>query len=268
MTDFKNLFSLKGKEIFIIGGSGLIGSQIVSALEQYDALITVFDIDLKNKNKNKNENSKTKYIKFNCANEKNIKNFFINYIKKNKCPDVLINASYPVTKDWKKNTFKEINFKSYKTNIELHLNSYVWIAKSIADQMAKNNINGSIIQLSSMYGLVAQDSNLYKNTNISENMTYGIVKSSTIHFTKQMASYYGKYNIRVNNLVIGGIKGHIKGSKKKQDNLFIKKFNLKVPLKRMGAPQEIPSSVIFLASSASSYITGSNIIIDGGYSII
>ena len=264
MISFKDLFNLKGHEVYIIGGNGLIGSQIVRALQEFGASITVFDIDIKKKKNNKT----TKYVKFNCANEKNIKNFFLKYIKKNKCPDVFINASYPVTKDWKKNTFTEINFNSYKKNIELHLNSYVWIAKTIADQMQKKNIRGSIIQLSSMYGLVAQDDNLYKKTNVSENMTYGIIKSSTIHFTKQMASHYGKYNIRVNNLVIGGIKGHIKGSKKKQDKYFLKKFNLKVPLKRMGTPQEIPSSVIFLASPASSYITGANIVIDGGYSII
>ena len=264
MIKFRDLFNLKGYEVYIIGGSGLIGSQIVRALHEFGASITVFDIDIKKKNNNR----KTKYVKFNCANEKNIKNFFSKYIKKNKCPDVFINASYPVTKDWKKNTFKEINFNSYKKNIELHLNSYVWIAKTIADQMQKKNIHGSIIQLSSMYGLIAQDDNLYKKTNVSENMTYGIIKSSTIHFTKQMASHYGKHNIRVNNLVIGGIKGHIKGSKKKQDKSFLKKFNLKVPLKRMGTPQEIPSSVIFLASPASSYITGANIVIDGGYSII
>ncbi len=264
MINFKNLFNLKGHEVYIIGGSGLIGSQIVKALEDFGALITVFDLDVRIKR----NSLTTKYVKFNCANEKNIKNFFSKYIKKNKCPDVFINASYPVTKDWKKNSFKEINFNSYKKNIELHLNSYVWIAKTIADQMMKNNVHGSIIQLSSMYGLVAQDGNLYKKTNVNENMTYGIIKSSTIHFTKQMASYYGKYNIRVNNLVIGGIKGHIKGSKKKQDKSFLKKFSLKVPLKRMGKAQEIPSSVIFLASSASSYITGANIVIDGGYSII
>jgi NAD(P)-dependent dehydrogenase (short-subunit alcohol dehydrogenase family) len=262
--NFKNLFNLKDYKIFILGGNGLIGSQIVKALEEFGASITVFDLDIKGRR----NSSTTKHVKFNCANEKNIKSFFTNYIKKNKCPDVFINASYPVSKDWKKNTFKEINFNSYKKNIEIHLNSYVWIAKSIADQMLKNNIHGSIIQLSSMYGMLAQDSNLYKNTNISENMTYGIIKSSTIHFTKQMASYYGQYNIRVNNLIIGGIKGHIKGSKKKQDKFFIKKFNSKVPLKRMGTPEEIPSSVIFLASPASSYITGSNIVIDGGYSII
>ena len=264
MISFRDLFNLKGYEVYIIGGSGLIGSQIVRAFQEFGASITVFDIDIKKKKNNR----KTKYVKFNCANEKNIKNFFSNYIKKNKCPDVFINASYPVTKDWKKNTFKEINFNSYKKNIELHLNSYVWIAKTIADQMQKKHIYGSIIQLSSMYGLIAQDDNLYKKTNVSENMTYGIIKSSTIHFTKQMASHYGKHNIRVNNLVIGGIKGHIKGSKKKQDKSFLKKFNLKVPLKRMGTPQEIPSSVIFLASPASSYITGANIVIDGGYSII
>lgn len=264
MVDFKNLFNLKGYEVYIIGGNGLIGSQIVKALREFGAKITIFDINIKNKKNFSN----TKYVEFNCRSEQNIKNFFTNYIKKNKCPNVFINASYPATKDWKKNTFKEINFNSYKKNIEIHLNSYVWIAKSIADQMAKNNMQGSIIQLSSIYGLVAQDNNLYEKTNISENMTYGIIKSSTIHFTKQMASYYGKYNIRVNNLVIGGIKGHIKGSKNKQDKFFLKKFNLKVPLRRMGIAQEIPSSVIFLASPASSYITGSNIIIDGGYSII
>lgn len=264
MFKFKDFFNLTGYEVYIVGGSGLIGSQIVRALEEFGAKVTVFDLDIKGKT----NTLTTKYVKFNCGQERNIKNFFTNYIKKNKCPNVFINASYPVSKDWKKNTFKEINFDSYKKNIEIHLNSYVWIAKGIADQMKKNNISGSIIQLSSMYGLVAQDDNLYKDTNISENMTYGIIKSSTIHFTKQMASYYGKYNIRVNNLVIGGIKGHIKGSKKKQDKIFLKKFNLKVPLKRMGRSQEIPSSVIFLASSASSYITGSNIVIDGGYSII
>ena len=264
MFDFKDLFNLKGSEVFIVGGNGLIGSQIVKALEDFGAKTTVFDLDFKGKK----NSTRTKYIKFNCSDEKNIKNFFINYIKKKKCPNVFINASYPATKDWKNNTFKKIKFNSYKKNIEIHLNSHVWIAKSIADQMLKNNIHGSIIQLSSMYGLIAQDDNLYKNTNIAENMTYGIIKSSVIHFTKQLAAYYGKYNIRINNLVIGGIEGHIKGSKLKQDKLFLKKFKLKVPLNRMGKAKEIPSSVIFLASPASSYITGSNIVIDGGFSII
>ena len=263
MLKYNKLFNLDKSKVYIIGGCGLIGSHIVNALEEAGADITVFDLDIKKK-KNK---KRLKFLRFDCSDEKNIKEYFNSYIKKNGCPDVFINASYPTTKDWKNNSFKKINFESYKKNIEIHLNSYVWIAKIIADQMVKNKIKGSIIQLSSIYGLVAQDSNLYKDTNISENMTYGIIKSSTIHFTKQLASYYGKQNIRVNNLIIGGIKGHVKGSKKKQDKNFIRKFNLKVSLNRLGNPEEIPSSVIFLASSASSYVTGSSIVIDGGYSI-
>ena len=78
MISFKDLFNLKGYEVYILGGSGLIASQIVKALEEFGASITVFDIDIKKKKNNKT----TKYVKFNCANEKNIKNFFSKYVKK------------------------------------------------------------------------------------------------------------------------------------------------------------------------------------------
>jgi len=261
---YKDLINLNNKKVYIIGGNGLIGSEIVKAFEEFNSNISVFDFDIKRQSKRK----KTNYYKFDCSNEMNLKFFFKNFLVNNGCPDIFINASYPTTGDWKNNSFKKINFDSYKKNIEIHLNSYVWLAKTVAQQMSKNKISGSIIQLTSMYGLVAQDNYLYKNTNISENMTYGIIKSSTIHFTKQLASYYGRNEIRVNNLIIGGIKSHVKGTKKKQDHNFIKKFNNKVPLGRLGKPQEIPMAVIFLASKASSYVTGSSIIIDGGYTII
>jgi len=264
MKEYKNLFNLEGLNIFIIGGSGLIGSEIAKSLVDLNAIVTVFDIKEKKNTKKKN----FKFIKLDCSNTNSIENFFKIFFKKNYCPDVFINASYPATNDWKKNTFKEISYKSYKKNIEIHLNSYVWLAKIMADQMKKNRIHGSIIQLSSIYGLIAQDDNLYKNTNINENMTYGIIKSSVIHFTKQLASHYGKNNIRVNNVVVGGISGHIKGSKLKQDINFLKKFKKKVPLGRMANAREIVPGVIFLASSASSYMTGSSIVIDGGYTIL
>ena len=264
MEKYKKLFNLEKLNIFIVGGSGLLGSEIVKSLVDLNAIVTVFDLEEKKDIKKNN----FKFIKLDCSNTDDIENFFKIFLKKNCCPDVFINASYPTTKDWKKNTFKEISYKSYKKNIEIHLNSYIWLAKIIADQMKKNKIHGSIIQLSSIYGLVAQDDNLYKNTNISENMTYGIIKSSVIHFTKQLASHYGKNNIRVNNIIVGGVSGHIKGSKLKQDLNFLKKFKNKVPLGRMADPAEIVPGVVFLASSASSYITGSSIVIDGGYTIL
>ena len=80
MINFKNYFNLTGYEVYIIGGNGLIGSQILTALEQFGAKITIFDLDIKGKK----SSLKTKYVKFDCGNEKKMKNFFINYIKKNK----------------------------------------------------------------------------------------------------------------------------------------------------------------------------------------
>ena len=99
-------------------------------------------------------------------------------------------------------------------------------------------------------------------------MTYSIVKSGITNLTRQMASYYGQYKIRVNTLCPGGIKGHIAGSKKNQDKIFLKNFSKKVPLKRLGRPSEVAYCAMFLASDASSYVTGSILLVDGGWSSI
>ena len=86
----------------------------------------------------------------------------------------------------------------------------------MAEQMRKQKINGSIINFSSIYGMVAQNLNIYKGTEIKENAIYNSIKGGIISFTKQMASFYGKYNIRTNCISPGGIKGHSKGFKNKQ----------------------------------------------------
>ena len=96
-------------------------------------------------------------------------------------------------------------------------------------------------------------------------MTYSMIKGGIINLTRQMASYYGKYNIRVNTLCPGGIRGGLAGRRKTQEKTFIKNFNNKVPLKRLGYPSEIAGSAIFLGSDAATYITGLNLIVDGGW---
>ena len=83
-----------------------------------------------------------------------------------------------------------------------------------------------------------------------------------------MAAYYGKYNIRVNTICPGGLEGHIAGKAKTQPKKFKKQYSLQTPLKRMGKPEEIASSVLFLASEASSYITGTTFMVDGGWTAI
>ena len=83
-----------------------------------------------------------------------------------------------------------------------------------------------------------------------------------------MASYYGQYNIRVNTISPGGILGHSKATTKKQSSTFIKNYKNKVPLKRLGNSTEIASTALFLSSDSSSYITGINLMVDGGWTAI
>ena len=134
--------------------------------------------------------------------------------------------------------------------------------------MVKNNIKGNIINLNSIYGLLGQDLNVYEKTSIKENMSYSIIKGGLINLTKQMASYYGQFDLRINNICSGGLKGHVAGKSSVQESQFVKNYEKKVPLKRLGDPDEIANVITFIASDASSYITGSNVVVDGGWTII
>ena len=134
--------------------------------------------------------------------------------------------------------------------------------------MKENKINGSLIQLGSIYGFLGQDLSIYKNTQMKENMSYSIIKGGLVNLTRQMASYYGRFGIRVNSICSGGLKGHVAGHSNFQEKHFIKNYEKKVPLKRLGDPEEVANVITFIASDASSYITGSNVLVDGGWTII
>ena len=99
-------------------------------------------------------------------------------------------------------------------------------------------------------------------------MTYSAIKGGITNLTRQMASYYGQFNIRINTLVPGGLEGHIANSENKQSLTFIEQYSNKAPLKRLGLANEVASTALFLSSDASSYITGATIMVDGGWSII
>ena len=121
--------------------------------------------------------------------------------------------------------------------------------------------NGSIINISSIYGSLAPDFTIYKGTNMTMPAAYSAIKGGINNFTKYLASYYGSKGIRVNSISPGGILDN-------QDKTFVRHYEEKVPLQRMGKPEDIAPSVSFLLSDDASYITGHNLLIDGGWSII
>ena len=100
------------------------------------------------------------------------------------------------------------------------------------------------------------------------NPLYSIIKSGLIGMVKNASSYYGDFGIRINSIVSGGIEGPIANSKKNQSKIFKSNYIKRTPLRRMGQPKDVAGAVLFLCSKESSYITGSNIHVDGGWSII
>ena len=259
---FLDKIKLTNKKVYILGGFGLIGTKVVINILSAGAKIVVLDVKKKQIQKN------VKYERFDCSKLKTLEKSFNRIIKKFGCPDIFINCSYPRTNDWNQCSFNKITLKRMTKNIDIHMNSYAWVAKIAAEEMVKNNIKGSIINLNSIYGLLGQDLNIYEKTTMKENMPYSIIKGGLANLTRQMASYYGRFGVRVNSICAGGLKGHVAGHSNFQEKQFIKNYEKKVPLKRLGNPDEVANVITFIASDASSYITGSNILVDGGWTII
>ena len=258
--------NLINKKVFIIGGSGLIGISTVASFIDQGCKVYILDI-LKPKNKIKS--SKLKFIHFDCSNHLNLEKKYFSIMKQYGCPDIYINCSYPISKNWHLCNFDKIKTKYLKDNLDVHLLSYSMLSQFTAEKMKKNKIKGSLINLGSIYGVVGQDNSIYKNTkNLRENMAYTIIKAGIIGLTKQMAAYYGKHSIRINTVSPGGIYGHNKNNGKKQDKNFLKKYEERVPFKRLCYPDEVASAIMFLSSAAGSYITGINLKVDGGWTSI
>lgn len=247
--------SLKHKKIIILGGNGLIGSAVRDLFFKNGAEVLVID------KKKFKQATKVKQIVGDISSYEKIEKILNQIKKKHFVPDIFINCSYPKTTDWKNTNFKKAKYKYLKENIEIHLNSYIWFAKIFADLMKINKISGSIIQLSSIYGFLGQDSLLYKNTEIKESLVYPAIKGAIINSVRSMAAYYGPKKIRVNCISPGGIYD-------RHSKLFQKKYNNKTPMRRMCRAEDIAYAALFLASDASSYITGTNLVVDGGFSII
>ena len=272
MIDYLRKFRLDNKTAYVVGSLGLIGREVFTAVASAGAKTIALDLTSKKgelfEREFREEGFDFDFRFFDCADMDHIEKNFLELLEEFGCPDVFINCSYPRTTDWGRSSFRDNTLKSYRENVDIHMNSYNWLAHLAAEEMFKTGTSGSIVQLGSIYGIVGQDLTVYENTDMYENMTYTAIKGGIISHTRQMASYYGQYNIRVNTLCPGGIEGHVAGRNDKQNSIFLKQYRKKAPLKRLGKPEEVASAALFLASDAASYITGATIMLDGGWTAI
>ena len=258
MNKLDKLSGLKGKKVLITGASGYLGQEIVSTLYDLDVFLYVTDVS-KEALSVFNEDKYSKIIKIPCdlSKEPERKKF----IKKIKNLDVLINnAAYVGTsqlKGW--NTkFTKQSLETWRKAMEVNLTAPFHLIRDFSDKLNKSK-NPSIINISSIYGFVAPDYEIYKNTQIHNIAAYATSKAGINQLTKWFASTLGP-KIRVNTISIGGIY-------RKQNKKFVKKYENKTFLKRMAKEKDVMGGIIFFASDLSNYITGQNLFIDGGFTV-
>ncbi len=262
MIDYLKKFSLKGKKAIVCGGAGLLGREIVTALAQAGAKVVIADVNAVIGNKlAKSLQAKkcaVKFEKFDITEIELLEKNLGNVIQKSGGLDIFVNTSYPRTSDWG-NEIEKVSASSWRTNIDIQLNAYALSAKYAAQVLKKKG--GSIINVGSIYGVVGPDFTVYNQTKITNPAAYAAIKGGILNFDRYLASYYGKYNVRVNTVCPGGVFDH-------QHSTFVKNYNYKVPMKRMASKDEVASAVLFLASDAASYITGTALMVDGGWTAI
>jgi len=258
LNEHKKRFSLDGKTAVVSGGLGLIGKKISTALLQASAKVLILDINENKGKKIKREN--IEFIKFDLTKIEKYPSKLKELHSKYGPIHIWINTAYPRTNDWGEK-LEKIKVKSWKKNVDIHLNSYCLLTRDVAEYMKKNKVKGSIINFGSIYGIIGPDFSIYDKTDMTMPAAYSAIKGGIISFSRYVATYYAEYKIRINVISPGGIFDN-------QDESFVKKYEEKTPMKRMGTPDDITGPVVFLASDSSSYITGHNLIVDGGWTIL
>lgn len=197
------------------------------------------------------------FVQIDTSSTSSVKNAFKEVYKNHGNIDILINSAFYS----KGNSAERMKDEEWNFGVDGVLNSTFRCIREVIPYMRQAN-RGNIINISSMYGFVSPDFKVYEdNPHFFNPPSYGAAKAGVIQLTKYYAVYLAKYNIRVNCIS----PGPFPSPTVRENTGFIEKLSAKVPMARIGDPNELKGPVIFLASDASSYITGQNIIVDGGW---
>ena len=244
---------LKNKFVILTGSKGLIGKAILKELKKNNKVIS---IDKEKIIKQKNVDH---YIcDLGNRNQREIVSQKIQ--RKYKKIDILINCA-GVVSDFLTENITDINKQNSRVwdkFMEINLTSIFDLICKFKTNLEKSN-NPSIINIPSIYATYSPDWEMYKNTKVQNILSYSVSKGGLLNLTKWLATYLAP-KIRINAISPGGIK-------RKQSKIFITNYIKKTPLKRMCSTKDVVNCVKFLSSENSDYITGQNIVVDGGFTL-
>jgi NAD(P)-dependent dehydrogenase (short-subunit alcohol dehydrogenase family) len=261
-------FSVEGRVIVITGALGLLGSTYVDGFSREGANVVIVDLDGERCRKLASETANkcgTKPLGLGCdvTEKMEVEEMVRRAVTEYGGIDVLVNNA-AIQTDRFFAPFEDYAVEDWDKVLKVNVTGMFLCSQAVSKVMEKKP-GGSIINIASIYGVVAPDQKIYdgavfRGKKINTPLVYSTSKGAVISLTRYLAVYLAKYGIRVNVVTPGGVYGG-------QNKAFIAKYSKKCPLGRMAKPEEVFNAVFFLASNASSYITGHNLIVDGGWTI-
>ncbi|GAC1380500.1 MAG: SDR family oxidoreductase [Hymenobacter sp.] len=267
-----DLFSLSNKTAIVTGACGLIGRQHCAALAQAGANVVVADLDGTAATAVAAQLPGGPHLALavNVINPESLAAARDQVLARFGHLDVLVNNAAindmfenpALAADLSK--FENFPLDTWQKSLEVNVTGVFLAAQVFGTPMAAQG-HGSIINVASTYGLVGPDQSLYVNERGEQTFfkspSYPATKGAVISFTRYLAAYWGKAGVRVNTLTPGGVENN-------QDAFFVRQYSAKTPLGRMAAATDYQGAVVFLASDASAYMTGANLVVDGGWTAI
>ena len=264
---------LTNKVAIVTGGSGFLGRQHCLALAEHGATVYNFDLTQIETDLIDKDNLSSVLIKFiacDISNEIEVGKAVAKVLRDGKKIDILVNNAsidHKVTRNLANNLtdyrFENFDFSSWEKEIGVGLNGAIYCSKYVAKNMIFNK-SGSIINIASDLGVIAPDQRIYlrekqglEAMRFYKPFSYSVIKHGLVGLTKYLSTYLAEYGIRVNTLSPGSIENE-------QDAEFLNNLRSRIPMGRLANVQEYKGAIQFLASDASSYMTGQNLIIDGG----
>jgi len=270
------MFELEDKVVLVVGGRGYLGRSFCQKLRLQSAIVISADLPVLSRAASESDFDQKfndiEQIDIDVTNKDSVCSSIDFVLKKYGRIDTLIYSVTSKPHDFYL-PFTECSLEGWQSVINSELDGLFLVVQKVGRFM-EGKSSGNIILISSIYGVVGNDQRIYENSNLDElyieqdaskdkqifsHSVYPVVKGGIISLTRYLAAYWGKYNIRVNCISPGGI--YHKG----ENEEFIKKYSERVPLGRKANVDEISGSVVYLSSDEASYITGQNLIIDGGW---